>query len=61
MTIRRNGLIDALGEDLNSSRTGDLSIAEQTRQNRERNIPKPAFNENGKPILTSVWIQSCTV
>ena len=58
MTIRRNGLIDALGEDLNSSRTGDLSIAEQTRQNRERNIPKPAFNENGKPILTSVWIPS---
>ena len=53
-----NGLMKVLGEDLKTSRTSDLSIAEQTRQNRERNIPKPAFNENGKPILTSVWIPS---
>jgi tRNA G10 N-methylase Trm11 len=35
-----------------------ISIAEQTRQNRARNISKPALNENGKPVLTSVWIPS---
>ena len=32
----------------------DITI--QTRKNRVGNIAKPALNENGKPILTSVWL-----
>lgn len=34
----------------------DHKIRDEVRQKRQDNIPEPAFNENGKPILTSVWI-----